>query len=257
MNLDLHGKVVLVTGGASGIGEAIARTVDQEQGHVAIVDRDASRGQRVASELNSGLFLETDLSQPEACQRAVEATVAKWQRLDIVVNNAGINDAVGLDRAPADFADSVQRNLVHYYSMVHYATPHLREHRGAIVNIGSKVSETGQGGTSGYAAAKGAINALTREWAVDFASDGVRVNTVVPAEVWTPMYERWLASQPDGLAEKRRIEERIPLENRFTTAQEIANAVVFLASSAASHITGQIIHVDGGYVHLDRRYTAD
>jgi L-fucose dehydrogenase len=144
-------------------------------------------------------------------------------------------------------------NLTHYYAIVHHSERHLRASRGAVVNVSSKVGSTGQGGTSGYAAAKGAVNALTREWAVDFAADGVRVNAVVPAEVWTPMYEQWLGTLTDADGEKRKIENRIPLERRFTEADELARVAVFLASNAASHMTGQIIYVDGGYTHLDRR----
>jgi NAD(P)-dependent dehydrogenase (short-subunit alcohol dehydrogenase family) len=156
---------------------------------------------------------------------------------------------------PAAFEASLRRNLTHYYAIVHYAAEQLQTNQGAIVNVSSKVSITGQGGTSGYAAAKGAVNALTREWAAEFAEVGVRVNTVVPAEVWTPMYEQWLHSAADPAAERRRIEASIPLGRRFTRIDEMAKVVVFLASSASSHVTGQIIHVDGGYVHLDRRLT--
>ena len=253
MDLQLREKVALVTGGASGIGEAIVRGFLAEQARVAIVDRDAERGGELASKSDSVIFIETDLCESSACETAVDRVLASWGQLDIVVNNAGSNDSVGVGAGLSAFEESLKRNLFHYYLMVHHAEDSLRSRRGAIINVGSKVSSTGQGGTSGYAAAKGAISALTREWAVDFAASGVRVNAVIPAEVWTPMYERWLNSQPDGLAEKRRIEATIPLEHRFTSPEEIANAVVFLASPSAGHITGQLIHVDGGYVHLDRR----
>ena len=141
--------------------------------------------------------------------------------------------------------------------MAHYAADFLKQARGSIVNIGSKVCETGQGGTSGYAASKGAINALTREWAVELASAGVRVNAVLPAETWTPLYERCLAEMPDPVAARAAIERLIPLERRFTTIEELAAMAVFLASPASSHTTGQIIFVDGGYTHLDRKCTVD
>ena len=150
---------------------------------------------------------------------------------------------------------SLKKNLLHYYAMVHFALPQLKKTRGAIVNIGSKVSVTGQGGTSGYAAAKGAINSLTREWAVELAPFGVRSNAVLPAETWTPMYEKWLDSLDNTDEVKAGIEKLIPLEQRFTTCQEMADMVVFLASPRSSHTTGQIIFVDGGYTHLDRKCT--
>jgi NAD(P)-dependent dehydrogenase (short-subunit alcohol dehydrogenase family) len=172
------------------------------------------------------------------------------------VNNAGVNDGAGLDSGPAAFLLSLQRNLIHYYAMAHHAAPHLRRTRGCIINIGSKVCETGQGGTSGYAASKGGINALTREWAVELAPAGVRVNAVLPAETWTPLYERCLAAMPDPAASRAAIEQLIPLGRRFTTIDELAAMVVFLASDRSSHTTGQIIFVDGGYTHLDRKCTA-
>lgn len=257
MDLKLNNKVALVTGGASGIGEAIVRCLCEEQAQVAIVDFDAQRGAELSNELTCAgsrvEFVEADLRDFAKIEAAVTTTVSQLGRLDIVVNNAGTNDSVSVDAGPEAFEASLRMNLTHYYAVVHYAAQQLRANRGAIVNVSSKVSVTGQGGTSGYAAAKGGVNALTREWAVEFASDGVRVNTVVPAEVWTPMYERWLGSLDDAEAEKERISRRIPLGRRFTTADELARMAVFLASDAASHVTGQIIHVDGGYSHLDRR----
>jgi len=136
--------------------------------------------------------------------------------------------------------------------IVKAALPELIKSKGAIVNISSKVAETGQGGTSGYAAANGGRNALTREWAVELLKYGIRVNAVIVAECYTPLYDRWIKSLPNPGETLKKIEERIPLEKRMTTAEEIANTVAFLLSDKSSHTTGQLIHVDGGYVHLDR-----
>src|SRR4029079_17778550 len=128
-------------------------------------------------------------------ERAVTLTIEKFGRIDGLVNNAGINDDVNLEDGDTErFIASLRKNLVHYYDMARFALPHLRKSRGAIVNIGSKVAETGQGGTSAYAAANGGRNALTREWAVELAGDGIRVNAVIVAECWTPMYEQWAQS---------------------------------------------------------------
>ncbi len=124
-------------------------------------------------------------------------------RLDAVVNNAGVNDGVGLEHGdPMRFRESLRTNLHHYYDIAHYALPHLKAARGAIVNIASKTAVTGQGNTSGYASAKGAILALTREWAAELLPYGIRVNAIVPAEVTTPQYERWLATFPDPKAKR-------------------------------------------------------
>ncbi|MFQ3592799.1 MAG: SDR family oxidoreductase [Gemmataceae bacterium] len=245
MNLDLADKVFLVSGGCRGIGAAIVATLLAEGAKVATIDRLA------------GATVVGDLTQPGFCADAVGRIVQQFGRLDGLVNNAGRNDGVGLrSGTPEQFLESIRANLLHYYELAQAALPHLLVTRGAILNITSKVAETGQGGTSGYAAANGGRNALTREWAVELAPLGVRVNAVVVAECFTPMYAQWLAGLPNPEATRARIESRIPLGGRMTTPQEIAQAAVFLLSPAASHITGQLLHVDGGYVHLDRAASA-
>src|SRR5690606_31252295 len=134
----------------------------------------------------------------------------------------------------------------------HYALPHLIKTKGAIVNIGSKTAETGQGNTSAYAASNGGRNALTREWAVELLPQGIRVNAVIVAECYTPLYDTWIKTFPNPEEKLKEITDKIPLGNRMTTAEEIASMVAFLLSEKSSHTTGQLIHVDGGYVHLDR-----
>lgn len=255
MDLALRDKVVLVTGGQSGIGRAIAAAFADEGARVAVVDRSDASAQPGVD-----LSVVGDLGDAETCRRAVGETVARLGRLDVLVNNAGRNDGAGLDAGPDAFVRSLQQNLVHAYTMLHHARPHLvaaaaRHGDAAVVNIGSKVAVTGQGGTSGYAAAKGGLLALTREWALELAPAAVRANVVLPAEVWTPLYEAWLATQGDPVPEKARIERSIPLGRRFTTVQEIAATVVFVASPRSAHTTGQWLFVDGGYSHLDRRAT--
>lgn len=257
MNLELQDKVAIVTGGAKGIGNAICESFADEGARVVIVDRDAPSGTRLANEIvnagNSAVFIETDLCEPTSCRSATEFAIEQFGQIDIVINNAGVNDGVGLEDELDAFELSLKRNLSHYFLMVKFARDQLIERNGAVVNIGSKVSVTGQGGTSGYAAAKGAVNGLTREWAVDLAPHGVRVNAVLPAEAWTPMYDSWLSSLENPEETRSKIEQRIPLGHRFTTCDELAAMVVFLASPRSSHTTGQIIHVDGGYTHFDRR----
>ena len=260
MDLKLKDKVVLVTGGSKGIGEGIVRSFLAEGARVANVNRSTAEGQAMEAEYaekgQDCVFIQGDLSDTATCERVIAATLEKFGRLDVLVNNAGVNDGVTLEAGPDEFVASLQRNLLHYYTLVHHARDELIKAGGSIINIGSKVSVTGQGGTSAYAAAKGGINALTREWAVDFADSGVRVNAVIPAETWTPLYENWLNTMDDPEAVKQKIEAFIPLGRRFTTTEEIADMVVFLASPRSSHTTGQIIFVDGGYTHLDRKFTA-
>ena len=260
MDLELTDKVVLVTGGAKGIGAAIVRTLAGEGAVPIIVDRDEAAGRSLAGAVAaSGARAElivADLLDVSACRGAVDEGLRRTGRLDALVNNAGVNDGVGLEAGSSDeFVESLRRNLVHAYAVSHHALPALKASRGAIVNIASKVAFTGQGGTSGYAAAKGGLLALTREWAAELLSYGIRVNAVVPAEVMTPLYRQWLAGFPDPEHQRAHITARIPLGHRMTTAEEIAATVTFLLSPRSAHTTGQHVCVDGGYVHLDRAIT--
>ena len=257
MDLGLANKVILVTGGAKGIGLGVSQVLAAEGAIPVIVGRNESDNaaavQTIEAAGGQAWAVVTELNQTADCRRAVEATVAKFNRIEGLVNNAGINDGVNLEDGDTErFVASLRKNLLHYYEMAHFALPELKKSRGAIVNIGSKVAETGQGGTSAYAAANGGRNSLTREWAVELAKYHIRVNAVIVAECWTPMYETWLGSVEDPAATRRQIENRIPFENRMTTCEEIANMAVFLLSPRSSHTTGQLIHVDGGYTHLDR-----
>ena len=260
MDLQLKDKVVIVTGGAKGIGAGIVHAFAAEGAIPVIVGRDAEAGKQVQGELQKkggkcGLIT-VDLSTPESCLQSVEQTVKLFGRLDALVNNAGRNDKVGLEQgSPQEYMASLNRNLVHYYSMAHYSLPHLKRARGAIVNVGSKTAVTGQGSTSGYASSKGAIMALTREWAAELLPHGIRVNTVIPAEVMTPLYRSWLDTFPNPEEKLKNILCKIPLEKRMTTSEEIAAMVVFLVSPQSSHTTGQHLFVDGGYTHLDRALT--
>jgi L-fucose dehydrogenase len=260
MDLQLQGKMILVTGGGRGIGAAVVQALAAEAAIPALVSRDAADNEAVVRAVAAagGLAyaVQAELTRPEECRRAVEAVLGRFGRIEGLVNNAGVNDGVGLEHGDGErFLESLRRNVVHYYEMTRLALPELKKSRGAIVNISSKVAETGQGGTSGYAAANGGRNALTREWAAELARYGIRVNAVIVAECWTPLYAQWLQGQPDPAATRRRIEARIPLGGRMTTCEEVAATAAFLLSPRSGHTTGQLVHVDGGYVHLDRALT--
>lgn len=255
MNLFLQDNVVIVTGGGSGIGAAISRLL-AEEGAIPVIVTNAQPEEMWLAGLRElqpqTEVLIADLCDEQNCQRAVEAVQQQFGRIDGLVNNAGVNDGVGLEAGRSAFVASLEKNLLHYYQMTHFCQRALENSRGAIVNIASKTALSGQGGTSGYCAAKGAILALTREWAVSLRRSGVRVNAVVPAEVMTPLYERWIETFADPQGELAKITQRIPLGQRMTTPEEIANTAVFLLSQRASHTTGEWLSVDGGYLHLDR-----
>ncbi len=255
MDLELKNKVVLVTGGASGIGAAISTVLAEEGAIPVILTRrapDITFENALRALNDKARFIITELTDDQQCNKAVQETMDAFGRIDGLVNNAGANDGIGLDAGPDAFRQSIENNLTHYYTMAHLCLPHLRNSKGSIVNISSKTALTGQGGTSAYCAAKGAQLSLTREWAADLADDGIRVNAVIPAESMTPLYERCLEDMGEPDVELAKILKRIPLGNRMTEPRELANAVVFLLSNRAAHTTGQWHFVDGGYTHLDR-----
>lgn len=257
MDLQLKDKVIIVSGGAKGIGRGIVHSLAREGAIPFILGRNEQDNRKAVAEVEAAggkaLQAEAELSDPMQCEVAVKTVLDQCGRIDGLVNNAGVNDGVGLETGNyAAFMASLHKNLVHYYLLAQHALPALKRSKGSIVNISSKTAETGQGGTSAYAAANGGRNALTREWAVELLKYGIRVNAIIVAECWTPLYEKWIASLPNSEEKLRSIVAKIPLENRMTTAEEIADMAAFLLSERSSHTTGQLIHVDGGYVHLDR-----
>jgi L-fucose dehydrogenase len=261
VDLGLKDKVVVVTGGGSGIGEAITRLCLHEKATVVVVSRVTDHVSAFIAEMNRTQqkcdFFEADLGDINQCGSAVRFVEQRYGTLIGLVNNAGVNDGIGLENGtPSRFAQSLNQNLVHYYTMMHYALPMLKASRGSVVNVSSKVALTGQGGTSAYAAAKGAQLALTREWAAELAPFGVRANAVLPAEVMTPLYQDWISRRENPEKALSDIKRRVPLGHRMTDAAEIAAMAVFLLSPTQSaHTTGQHIVVDGGYTHLDRALT--
>ncbi|UGU16599.1 SDR family oxidoreductase [Sinomicrobium kalidii] len=260
MDLNLDKKIIIVTGGAKGIGYGICEVLAGEGAIPVIVGRNDGDNQKAVRAIEEkgrqASAVIGELTDPGACENAIAEVLKKHGRIDGLVNNAGVNDGVSLENGSYEsFVASLNKNLTHYYLMAHHILPELKKNGGAIVNIGSKTSLTGQGGTSGYAAANGGRNALTREWAVELLPYGIRVNAVIVSECYTPLYEKWIKTFPDPEEKLKTITEKIPLENRMTTAGEIANTVAFLLSDKSSHTTGQLVYVDGGYVHLDRALT--
>ncbi len=260
INLHLQDKVMIVTGGASGIGRSIAHALASEKAIVCVIDRNDQAFPDISKSIEDTggkiICLKTELTDKDACCHAVEHVLEKYERIDGLINNAGLNDGVSLENGDGKrFAESIGNNVGHYHTMSECCLPHLKKSKGVIINICSKTAETGQGGTSGYAAANGGRLALTKNWAAMFPSTGVRANAVVVAECWTPQYKWWISKQANPEEKLKEINAKIPFENRMTSPEEIANTVLFLLSPKSSGINGQWMHVDGGYVHLDRALT--
>jgi L-fucose dehydrogenase len=263
MDLKLKGKIVVVSGSAGkpgSIGETIIKRLADEGAITVLLDRN-DRGYGYAEELQKrgldSLFVQTDVTNPVQMEEAVQKIIEKYGRIDVIINNVGVNDGAGLDASYEQFMDSLKLNLVSYFLLTKYALPYLKESKGNILNIGSKVALTGQGGTSGYAASKGGVLGLTREWAVDLIQYGIRSNAILIAECYTPAYEDWIKTLPDGEIVLKKINKTIPLGTRMTRPEEIADTALFIISDRSSHTTGQFVFVDGGYVHLDRALIND
>ena len=211
MDLNLTDKVFIVTGGAKGIGRAIVLQLAKEGGIPVVLDNDVDAGDKLFYELeelgyNTFFFIKVDLCNQSECESAVKKAISDCGVIHGLINNAGVNDGVGLENgSPDEFRLSLQKNLSHYYDMAHYCLPYLKQSGGVILNMASKTATTGQGNTSGYAAAKGGVLALTREWSVELLKDNIRVNAIVPAEVKTPLYQR--LARDLSMTQRRRKED--------------------------------------------------
>jgi NAD(P)-dependent dehydrogenase (short-subunit alcohol dehydrogenase family) len=245
-------QVAVVTGGASGIGEATVREFARSGVRVAIFDIQTERGQAVRDALAAeGHAVESytvDVSDADACKRAVSTVKAKWGQIDFLVNNAVSFISKGLDVTDADWERSLGVNVRGYANMVQACYPFMREHSAsAIVNIASISAHIAQPNRWTYNATKGAIVSMTKCQALDLASDGIRVNAVSPGWIWTPEVAK--AANNDR-AKWEPIWGRYHVLRRLGEPREVARAILFLCSDDASFITGAELPVDGGYLAL-------
>lgn len=247
----LSGKVALITGGAMGIGKAVAARFLHDGAHVALSDLNEEQSRKTLGELHSAghvIFLPGDVAVEADARRMVEATVSEFDRLDVLVNNAGITlSATVTETREADWDRVLAVNLKGIYLVSKYAIPHLAAAGGgSIINLGSIAGFIGLNANAAYNASKGGVILLTKNMALDYADRRIRVNAVCPAMIMTPMLESFIRLQPDPQAYVKRVEQSTPL-GRMGTAEEVAAAVAFLASDESSYITGSALMVDGGY----------
>lgn len=248
MSADLAEKVIVVTGGADGIGRECALAYAREKGTVVIVDRNLNAAQNTVAELGSrSMALQADVSDGEAVKGAVDHTLKTFGRIDAVHNNAGIaTPSKPLHETSEEEWDNLQRiNLKSVYWTTRYAFDALRESKGTILNTASMVGLIGQQDHAAYVATKGAMISLTKAMAADYACYSIRVNAICPAGVWTPMLEQWCAEQKDPGSIRKYLDD-IHLLGNCPRGDVIADAAAFLLSDKARFITGCILPVSGG-----------
>ncbi|MBB4094703.1 SDR family NAD(P)-dependent oxidoreductase [Brucella pecoris] len=239
------GKVAIITGGASGIGEATVRAFIREGANVVIADY-SEHGQQLANELAGGteraLFVKTDVTDAKAVQALIAKTVETYGRIDIMFANAGIAADGPIDELEeAAWQKTIDINLTGVYLCDKYAIDQMRSQGGGvIVNCGSIHSHVGKSGVTAYAAAKGGVKLLTQTLAIDYGAQNIRVNAVCPGYIDTPL----LKDIPDD--KKQALVALHPI-GRLGRAEEVASVVLFLASDESSFVTGASILVDGGY----------
>ncbi|MBV9826877.1 MAG: SDR family oxidoreductase [Alphaproteobacteria bacterium] len=252
----LDGKVAAVTGGASGIGEATVRRFVAEGASVAFCDRDGERGERVAAELKTTgarvAFTQADVGSEAACLAFVNGAAQNFGRLDILINNAGIRKYEKVDEASGEsWNEILSVNLLSYVFCAKAAVPLMRRNKGgSIVNTASVRSVVAGGGNLQYDTTKAAIAGLTRALAADHSAEGIRVNAVGPGPIFTPFHQNRIAAAGQSVEEYNARAAQGTMLGRPGRAEEVAAAILFLASDDASYVTGALLFVDGGMTAL-------
>jgi NAD(P)-dependent dehydrogenase (short-subunit alcohol dehydrogenase family) len=244
----LAGKVVLVTGATSGIGDSVARRLVAEGASVLATGRSLERGNRLSAEVGPGLhFHPADISDETAADELTSAAIARFGRLDVLVNNAAVDHNADLMLVPdKEIRATFEVNTFAAIRLLQSAARVMESRGGAIINITSRLASIGVPTTGIYGASKGAILSLTRTAAVELAPHNIRVNAIAPGMTQTPLYEEWVSSLADPEAAAAKVVSQIPL-GRLAQPADVASAVVFFASDEASYITGASLPLDGGY----------
>lgn len=250
MTYNFKGKTAVVTGASRGIGEAIARTLAADGAKVALVARTASKLQAMAKELpNGAVAIEADMSSAGGWKAAAEGALKALGEIDILVNNAGVSAAQTMGKVtPEGLDETLNVNVRNLILLTDAVSASLIRRKGCVVNISSVSAFSGALGQIAYSTSKGAVNSFTRNASIDFGRSGVRVNAVAPGVIDDGMWKTAFAQGLDREKTLERMGRLVPLERRWGTAQEIADAVAFLASDKAAYVTGQVLRVDGGMI---------
>ncbi|MGB0262808.1 MAG: SDR family NAD(P)-dependent oxidoreductase [Henriciella sp.] len=250
MTYDFSGKTAVVTGASRGLGEAIVRTLAEDGARVILVARSGEKLRALADSLpNDATVIEADLAKKDSAKTLASSILAVTDKIDILVNNAGVGAREAIEHITPEALDFVMdvnvRNLILLTSEL---APALIRARGNVVNISSVSSFSGIVGQVAYATSKGAVNSFTRNASLDFGRKGVRVNAVAPGVIDDGMWKTAFESGVDREKVMQNMRASLPLEGRWGAAQDVADAVAWLASDKAGYVTGQVIRVDGGMI---------
>lgn len=248
MTFDFNGRTAIVTGASRGIGAAIARTLAEDGARVIMVARSEERLRALADSLpGEAAFISADFSKSDSWEYVAKAALDVSPTIDVLINNAGTIAQEPVKRLTEKAVDAILTvNVRNLMMLTHALTPALIEARGSVVNVSSIAAYGGTIGQTAYAASKGAVNAFTRNASIDLGRYGVRVNAVAPGPVDGGMWDAAFASGVDRDQVMDSMKHLIPLEGRWASEQDIADAVAWLASNKASCVTGQVLRVDGG-----------
>lgn len=237
----LENKVVIITGGASGIGLAAVQRFTEEGAHVAIVDYDKEQGEKVAAQFPNSTFFAVDVSNASQVKEMVEQVISHFGKIDILINNAGITrDATLVKMSEEDFRKVIEINLNGVFYCTQAVVPHMiASGSGKIINTSSVSGVYGNFGQTNYAATKAALIGMTKTWAKELGRKGINVNAVAPGFIATPMVQK----MPEKVLQQM---ENMTSLNRLGQPEDIANAYLFLSSEESSYLTGHVLHVDGG-----------
>lgn len=246
----LKDKVAIVTGSSKGIGEGIARIFHKEGAKLVIVGRNVDAGMKMARELGSeegrAIFIKTDVRKSQEILDMIDKTLQTFGKIDIVVNNVGYHISKNvLDTSEEEWEFIQETNLRSTFLCSKYSIPHLKKTKGNIINISSMVGQVGQPNAGAYSSTKGGQIAMTKNMAIDFAPDGIRVNVICPGWIQTPLVEDWFNQQEDPAAARKYIYGQHPL-GRIGTIEECGHLAAFIASDEAGFITGAVFDIDGG-----------